>query len=40
MTVKVSRKNVGIQGSLSTEQNIRLVTKKLYSCTVLQMYYT
>lgn len=28
MTVKVSRKNVGIQGSLSTEQNIHLITKE------------
>lgn len=34
MIVKVSRKNVGIQGSLSTEENIHLITKK--SCILAQ----
>lgn len=44
MKVKVSRKNVGIQGSLSTEQNIHLVTKKsrilaqYCKCTILEVW--
>lgn len=44
MKVKVSRKNVGIQGSLSTEQNIHLVTKKSHilaqycKCTILEVW--
>lgn len=44
MTVEVSRKNVGIQGSFSTEQNIYLITKKsrilaqYCKCTILEVW--